>query len=143
GPVQGSVSSLAAGRLLVSAPAARAHHWHVGDTVTIGFGSYGVSRLRIGGIFTNVGPLTDYLVSIATFTPDTGRPTDTVDLVLAPASPPRPLPRPPPRRAARWPASWPATPGRSCSTRPATRRAAAPCWATCSAWSPRCSRWRS
>jgi len=86
GPVQGSLSSLAAGRLLVSAAAARAHHWHLGDTVPIGFGSYGVSRLRIGGIFSNVGPLTDYLVSIATFTADTGRRTDTVDLVIAPAS---------------------------------------------------------
>jgi len=86
GPVQGSLSSLAAGRLLVSAAAARAHHWHLGDAVPIGFGSYGVSRLRIGGIFSNVGPLTDYLVSIATFTADTGRRTDTVDLVIAPAS---------------------------------------------------------
>jgi putative ABC transport system permease protein len=93
GPVQGSLSSLAAGRLLVSAAAARAHHWHLGDAVTIGFGSYGVSRLRIGGIFTNVGPLTDYLVSIATFTADTGRRTDTVDLVIAPASARGPLAR--------------------------------------------------
>jgi len=93
GPVQGRLSSLAAGQLLVSAAAARAHHWRLGDVVTIGFGSYGVSRLRIGGIFSNVGPLTDYLVSIATFTADTGRRTDTVDLVLAPASARGPLAR--------------------------------------------------
>src|SRR5262249_58225704 len=66
-------------------------HWRVGEPVTTGFGSYGVSRLRIGGIFTNVGPLTDYLLSIATFTADTGRHTDTVDLVLAPASARGPL----------------------------------------------------
>src|SRR5207302_6333086 len=93
GPVRGSVSSLAAGRLLVSAAAARAHHWHLGDTVTVGFGSYGVSGLRIGGIFTNVGPLADYLVSITTFTADTGRRTDSVDLVIAPASARGPLAR--------------------------------------------------
>jgi putative ABC transport system permease protein len=93
GPVQGRLSSLAAGRLLVSAAAARAHHWHLGDVVTIGFGSYGVSRLRIGGIFSNVGPLTAYLVSIATFTADTGRRTDTVDMVVAPASARGPLAR--------------------------------------------------
>jgi len=93
GPVQGSLSSLAAGRLLVSAAAARAHRWHLGDAVTIGFGSFGVSRLRIGGIFRNVGPLTDYLVSIATFTADTGRRADTVDLVIAPVSARGPLAR--------------------------------------------------
>ena len=93
GPVLGSVSSLAAGRLLVSAAAARAHHWHLGDTVTIGFGSYEVARLRIGGIFTNVGPLADYLVSITTFTADTGRRIDTADLVIAPASARGPLAR--------------------------------------------------
>jgi len=83
GPVQGSVASLNSGALLVSTAAARAHGWHLGSEVTIGFGSYGVSRLRVGGIFTDVGPLTDYLVSTATFTADTGIKTDTVDLVKA------------------------------------------------------------
>jgi putative ABC transport system permease protein len=86
GLTQGSVASLNSGALLVSAAAARAHNWRLGDVVTIGFGSYGVSRLHIGGIFTNVGPLTGYLVSTATFTADTGRRVDTVDLVKAPAS---------------------------------------------------------
>jgi len=93
GPVQGSVGSLASGTLLVSAAAARAHHWQLGDRVRIGFGSYGVSRLRIGGIFTNVGPLTDYLVSIPAFTADTGIRTDTVDLVKAAPSARGPLAR--------------------------------------------------
>jgi putative ABC transport system permease protein len=83
GPVQGSVASLSSGALLVSAAAARAHGWHLGSTVTIGFGSYRVARLRIGGIFANVGPLTDYLVSTTAFTTDTGRQVDTVDLVKA------------------------------------------------------------
>src|SRR5204862_7524819 len=55
--------------------------------------AYGVSRLHVGGIFRNVGPLTDYLVGIATFTTDTGRRTDTVDLVRAPASAHGPLAR--------------------------------------------------
>src|SRR6516165_3326220 len=54
GPVQGSVASLNSGALLVSAAAARAHGWHLGSEVTIGFGSYGASRLRVGGIFTDV-----------------------------------------------------------------------------------------
>jgi putative ABC transport system permease protein len=86
GPVQGSVASLASGRLLVSAAAAQAHHWHLGDQVRIGFGSYGVSVLRIGGIFTDTGPLSAYLVSTGTFTADTGLRADTVDLVKAPGS---------------------------------------------------------
>jgi len=93
GTVQGSVRSLTSGALLVSAAAARAHHWQLGDRVTIGFGSYGVSRPRIGGIFTDAGPLTDYLVSIATFTADTGLRTDTVDLVKAAPSARGPLAR--------------------------------------------------
>jgi len=93
GPVQGSVRSLTSGALLVSAAAARAHHWQLGDRVTIGFGSYGVSRLRIGGIFTDAGPLTDYLVSIPAFTADTGLRTDTVDLVKAAPSARGPLTR--------------------------------------------------
>jgi putative ABC transport system permease protein len=91
GPVQGSLSSLSAGDLLVSAAAARAHHWHLGSVVTIGFGSYGVSRLRVGGIFAQPGTLSDYLVSTATFTADTGRRVDTVDLVKAAASARGPL----------------------------------------------------
>jgi putative ABC transport system permease protein len=91
GPVRGSLSSMSAGDLMVSAAAARAHGWHLGSVVTIGFGSFGVSRLRIGGIFTNVGPLADYLVSTATFTADTGRRVDTVDLVKAAASARGPL----------------------------------------------------
>jgi putative ABC transport system permease protein len=93
GPVQGSVASLNSGALLVSATAARAHGWHLGSQVTIGFGSYGASRLRIGGIFANVGPLTDYLVSTATFTADTGLRVDMVDLVKASASARGPLAR--------------------------------------------------
>jgi putative ABC transport system permease protein len=93
GPVQGSVASLNSGALLVSAAVARAHGWHLGSRVTIGFGSYGVSRLRVGGIFADVGPLTDYLVSTATFTADTGLRVDTVDLVKASASARKPLAR--------------------------------------------------
>ena len=93
GPVQGRLSALSAGGLLVSAATARAHDWHLGDVVTIGFGSYGVSRLRIGGIFAQPGPLTDYLVSTATFTADTGRRVDSVDLVKAAASARGPLAR--------------------------------------------------
>src|SRR5262249_16747998 len=99
GPVRGSLSSLAAGRLLVSAAAARAHHWHLGDAVTIGVGSYGGSRLRIGGVFTKARPPTDYLGNLATVPAGTRRPadtpggTDTVDLVIAPASARGPLAR--------------------------------------------------
>jgi putative ABC transport system permease protein len=54
--------------------------------VQIVFGDYGISRLRIGGIFANVGPLSDYLVSSATFAADTGIRVDSVDLVEAPSS---------------------------------------------------------
>ncbi len=83
GVEQGSLAALNSGQMLVSRAAARAHQWRLGDVVTVGFGSYGESRLRIGGIFADVGPLADYLVSNATFTADTGRHADTVDLVKA------------------------------------------------------------
>jgi putative ABC transport system permease protein len=82
----GRLDALNSGELLVSKAAAAAHRWRIGDLVQVGFGSYRVSRLRIGGIFANVGPLTPYLVGTATFTADTGRTADTVDLVQAPAS---------------------------------------------------------
>jgi putative ABC transport system permease protein len=82
----GSLASLSAGRLLVSQAAAASRHWRTGDLVTIGFGSYGVSQLEIGGIFANTGPLSPYLISNATFTADTGIGTDSVDLVRAPPS---------------------------------------------------------
>ena len=80
GVSSGSLASLSAGRLLVTQAAAASHHWRTGDLVTIGFGSFGTSRLQIGGIFANTGPLSPYLVSKATFTADTGIGTDSVDL---------------------------------------------------------------
>jgi putative ABC transport system permease protein len=82
----GGVAALNSGRLLVSQAAAASHGWRVGDEVRVQFGAFGVSTLSIGGIFANVGPLSDYLVSNATFTADTGRRVDSVDLVMAPPS---------------------------------------------------------
>jgi putative ABC transport system permease protein len=79
----GTVAALNSGALLVSQAAASGHGWRVGDEVRIQFGSFGISTLRIGGVFANVGPLSDYLVSNATFTSDTGRRLDSVDLVRA------------------------------------------------------------
>jgi putative ABC transport system permease protein len=82
----GSLASLRTGELLVSQSAANARHWRTGDEVMIGFGSYGTSRLRVGGIFASPGPLAGYLISVATFAADTGIRTDNVDLVRAPAA---------------------------------------------------------
>ncbi len=82
----GTVAGLTSGGLLVSSAAAASHHWRPGDKVRIQFGSYAVRLLPIDGIFANVGPLTDYLLSNAAFAADTGRSTDTVDLVKAPPS---------------------------------------------------------
>jgi putative ABC transport system permease protein len=79
----GRVAALTSGGLLVSQAAAAGHGWRVGDLVRIQFGSFGTSALRIGGVFANVGPLSDYLLSNATFTADTGRRVDSVDLVRA------------------------------------------------------------
>jgi putative ABC transport system permease protein len=79
----GSLASLQAGQMLVSQNAASSRHWQVGDLVTVGFGSYGLSTLRIGGTFANTGPLAPYLISNAAFTADTGIRTDNVDLVRA------------------------------------------------------------
>src|SRR5215469_13300646 len=86
GVSQRSVASLASGKLLVSRAVATSHHWRVGDAVRIGFGSYGVSTLRIGGIFADTGPLSSYLISLPAFAADTGIRTDNVDLVRAPSS---------------------------------------------------------
>jgi len=79
----GSVAALRSGALLVAQADAASHGWRVGDHVRIQFGSFGVFRLRIGGVFENVGPLSDYLLSNATFTADTGRQVDSVDLIRA------------------------------------------------------------
>jgi len=81
-----SMTALSHGELLVSRSIASGRHWQAGDLVPIGFGSYGTSRLRIGGIFATTGPLSGYLISNATFTADTGIRNDSVDLVRAPAS---------------------------------------------------------
>jgi putative ABC transport system permease protein len=86
GVSSGSLASLNAGDLLVVRSIASGHGWRVGDLVTIGFGSYGSSRLRIGGIFAAAGPLSGYLLSNSTFTSDTGIRNDAVDLVRAPAA---------------------------------------------------------
>ena len=49
------------------------------------FGSYGSYQLPVAGIFSNTGPLSGYLVSLRTFTADSGGNADSVDLVRAPA----------------------------------------------------------
>ncbi|HEY6479174.1 MAG TPA: FtsX-like permease family protein, partial [Streptosporangiaceae bacterium] len=79
----GHVAALTGGALLVSQAAAAGRGWRTGDAVRVQFGGFGVTTLRIGGIFANPGPLSDYLVSNATFTADTGRGVDSVDLVRA------------------------------------------------------------
>jgi putative ABC transport system permease protein len=81
----GTVASLSSGELLVSQAAATGHGWHLGEAVRIQFGAYRVAELKIGGVFANVGPLSGYLVSNATFTADTGRQVDSVDLVRSAA----------------------------------------------------------
>ncbi len=82
----GTVAALASGGLLVSSATAASHHWRPGNRVRIQFGSYAVRLLPVDGIFANVGPLTDYLLSNAAFSADTGRGTNTVNLVKAPPS---------------------------------------------------------
>jgi len=86
GVTSGQRSALNGGGMLVSSAAATGHHWQVGDVVPVQFGSYGSDRIRIDGIFTNVGPLSSYLLSSAAFTADSGIHVDNVDLVKAPAS---------------------------------------------------------
>jgi putative ABC transport system permease protein len=82
GVTVGQVAALSArGTMMVSGTG-----WKVGDTVRVQFGAYGVYSLRVVGIFANVGPLSDYLVSNATLAADSGVRADTVDLVRAPAS---------------------------------------------------------
>jgi putative ABC transport system permease protein len=86
GAVTGRIAALRGGGMAVSAAVASGAGWHLGSAVTVQFGSYGTYRLPVVAIFANAGPLGGYLVSNATFTPDTGNRTDDVDLVRAPAS---------------------------------------------------------
>jgi putative ABC transport system permease protein len=82
GVTAGQVAALSArGTMMVAGTG-----WKVGDTVRVQFGAYGVYPLRVVGTFANVGPLSDYLVSNATLTADSGVRADTVDLVRASAS---------------------------------------------------------
>jgi putative ABC transport system permease protein len=60
--------------------------WKLGQAVRVQFGAYGAYQLRVVAIFSNVGPLSGYLVGNATLAADSGVRTDDVDLVRAPAS---------------------------------------------------------
>jgi putative ABC transport system permease protein len=86
GVVQGSTAALSAGGIMVTASEASAAGWHLGSLVPVQFGSYGSYRLPVAGIFTTAGPLSGYIVSLATFTADSGIRVDNTDLVRAPSS---------------------------------------------------------
>jgi putative ABC transport system permease protein len=87
----GSVAALddAAGNVLVSASAAKAHRWTVGSAVPVRLDtSRGAGTLRVVGTYANKGPFGDYLISLATHDQVTGRRTDTLLLVKATAGTP-------------------------------------------------------
>jgi putative ABC transport system permease protein len=86
GVVYGSVAALSSGGLMVTTSEASAAGWQLGSLVPVQFGSYGSYRLPVVGLFTSAGPLSGYLVSLPTFTADSGVRVDSVDLVRAPAS---------------------------------------------------------
>jgi putative ABC transport system permease protein len=86
GLVSGSTAALSAGGIMVTAAEASAAGWHLGSLVPVQFGSYGSYRLPVAGIFTTAGPLSGYIVSLATFTADSGIRVDNTDLVRAPSS---------------------------------------------------------
>ncbi len=71
--------------MLVSVKQADAHHWKVGDTVTVDFGRSTVD-VPIAGTFANRGPLGDYLLDLSTYDGYSGKPVDSLVLVRA-ASP--------------------------------------------------------
>ena len=85
GVTSGSVAALSSGGILVTRAEASAAGWHLGSVVPVQFGSYGSYQLPVAGIFTSPGPLSGYLVSLGTFTADSGVKVDSVDLVRAPA----------------------------------------------------------
>jgi putative ABC transport system permease protein len=85
GVTSGSVAALSSGGILVTRAEASAAGWHLGSVVPVQFGSYGSYQLPVAGIFTSPGPLSGYLVSLGTFTADSGVRVDSVDLVQAPA----------------------------------------------------------
>jgi putative ABC transport system permease protein len=87
GITAGRLSALSApGTIMVSADTAAGHGWKTGDFVRVQFGAYGAYRLRITGIFANIGPLSAYLVASTTLAADSGVRADSVDLVRAPAT---------------------------------------------------------
>jgi putative ABC transport system permease protein len=62
----GTAKDLGNSGVLVSTKAAKAHHWHVGDTVPAEFAATGKKDLRVVGIFANKGYLgSDYAISLA------------------------------------------------------------------------------
>jgi putative ABC transport system permease protein len=82
----GSLAALgqATGNLLVSATAAKAHHWTVGSAVPVKLDkSKGAGSLRVVGTYANKGSFGDYLISLDTYDQITGRAVDTLLLVKA------------------------------------------------------------
>ncbi len=82
----GSVAALsdAAGNLLVSASAAKSHHWTVGSAVPVKLDkSKGAGTLRVVGTFAGKGSFGDYLISLTSYDQITGQPTDTLLMVKA------------------------------------------------------------
>jgi putative ABC transport system permease protein len=65
--VQGSLSDLRDGTLLVYRTSAEGNHWHVGQTVTIEFARTGKQQLRIAGIFSDNRGLANYVISLGTY----------------------------------------------------------------------------
>ena len=82
----GSVAALsdAADNLLVSASAAKSHHWTVGSAVPVKLDkSKGAGTLRVVGTFAGKGSFGDYLISLTSYDQITGQPTDTLLMVKA------------------------------------------------------------
>ena len=83
----GSLGALDGDGLLVSAATAGAHHWRLGERVTIQFGQAGSSTFRVAGTYANKGTFGDYLLGLDSFSRATGQHADSLLMIkLAPGT---------------------------------------------------------
>src|SRR5581483_7009190 len=68
GMVSGSLAALQPGTVLVHEGVAHAHHWHVGDVISMGFARTGAVQARIAGIFSrNQLVFASYIIPITVY----------------------------------------------------------------------------
>jgi putative ABC transport system permease protein len=74
----GSVSALADNQLLVDSGTAKSHHFHVGQTISMGFAATGLVPVTVGGFYSSNQLLGNYVVSNQFLAANVTQPQDQV-----------------------------------------------------------------